>query len=106
MIHHHFVGQDQARGVYAKELHIPAGERLVSHKHLYDHLSILASGTIWLVEGAHARRLVSGPAALTIKAGVTHSVHAVTNAVWFCIHRTDETDANTVDETLIEKEPV
>src|SRR5882672_6109530 len=30
-ISHHFVGQDQAKGVYAKELHIPAGFKLVSH---------------------------------------------------------------------------
>lgn len=104
-IHHHFIGQDQAKGVYAKELHIPRGFRLVSHKHRYDHLSILASGTIWLVEGSLERRLISGPAALTIKAGVTHAVHAVTDAVWFCVHPTDETDAATVDETLIEKEP-
>ena len=104
-IRHHFAGQDQAKGVYAKELHIPAGFHIVSHKHLYDHISILASGVAWLHQGG-ASRLAHGPCAVTIPAGQAHSVHAVTDLVWFCIHPTDETDADAVDETLIMKEIV
>ena len=92
-------------GVYSKQVCIPAGWRLASHRHIYDHLSILAAGTIWLtVDGE--RRLVRGPEMLTISAGKEHIVHAVTDATWYCIHATDETDADNVDETLIEKEPV
>jgi quercetin dioxygenase-like cupin family protein len=101
-IRHHFIGQDQAMGVYAKELHIPAGFELVSHKHLYDHLSILASGTIVLIVNGTVQSR-TGPCALEIKAGIVHSVRAITDAVWFCIHPTDETDENKIDETLVEK---
>lgn len=103
-IHHHFIGQGQDKGVYAKELHIPAGFHLISHKHRYDHLSILASGEAWLHQGANSR-LVRGPCAISIPAHEPHEVRAVTNLVWFCIHPTDETDADAIDETLIEKEP-
>ena len=103
-IQHHFVGQDADRGVYAKELRIPAGFDLVSHLHTYDHLSILASGVvIWTSFGA-APRTLRGPCAVTVAAGVAHSLHAITDAVWFCIHPTDETDAATVDETLIRED--
>lgn len=99
-ISHHFIGQDQAKGVYAKELRIPAGFRLVSHSHTYDHLAILASGIVRLsVDDRH--QLLTGPEAVTIKAGEVHTLRAITAAVWFCIHPTDETDADKVDEAIL-----
>ena len=104
-IRHHFIGQQDRMGVYAKELSIPKGFVLVSHRHLYDHLSILASGTISLTYGNETITM-TGPAALTILAGLEHTIEAITDAVWFCIHPTDETDAGKIDETLIEKELV
>ncbi|MEJ8813384.1 hypothetical protein WKW77_20015 [Variovorax ureilyticus] len=62
-ITHHFGG-----GVYSKETRIPAGMIVVQHKHEYDHLSILASGTVeLLVDGVRSE--LTGPACLTIKAG-------------------------------------
>lgn len=99
-IYHHFVGQDQAKGVYAKELHIPAGFRLDSHSHAYDHLSVLARGSVRLTV-AGSTRDVTGPCALTIMAGETHKLIALTDAVWFCIHPTDETDATKVDNAIL-----
>jgi quercetin dioxygenase-like cupin family protein len=103
-IRHHFVGQDEARGIYAKELHIPAGFDLISHVHQYDHLSILASGTVLWTSGDLDARALHGPCAVTVEAGVEHSLHAVTDAVWFCIHPTDETDSDKIDSTLIRKD--
>jgi hypothetical protein len=90
-ITHHFGG-----GTYVKETHIPAGWVLVSHKHTYDHLSILASGN-----AAINGRTFTGPAVMTIAAGEHHSVKAITNCVWYCIHATEETDPAKVDQTLI-----
>ena len=95
---HHFFP-----GMYAKEVRISRGHVLLSHKHLFDHLSILASGGILLdVDGV--RTLHNGPAALNIVAGQHHEVHALTDVVWFCIHATDETDVDKIDETLIAKD--
>lgn len=93
--HHHFGG-----GVYAKETRISAGLILVQHKHDYDHLSVLASGTVeMLVDGVRSK--VTGPACLTIEAGKHHGVKALTDVVWYCIHATDCTDPGEVDEVLI-----
>lgn len=99
-IRHYFVGQDDEKGMYAKEVRIPAGTVLVSHKHLYDHLSILASGCVTIDLG-NGPRVHHGPSGITIRKGVEHTVHALTDAVWFCIHPTDETDATKIDEVLI-----
>jgi quercetin dioxygenase-like cupin family protein len=95
MIQHHF-----SAGVYAKETHIPAGYVLVHHAHKHDHLSILASGSVeLLVDGV--KSVVDAPACLTIAAGKHHGVKSLTDVVWYCIHATECTDVDDVDEILI-----
>jgi quercetin dioxygenase-like cupin family protein len=94
---HHF-----SDGLYAKQMVIPAGHVVGSHAHNYSHLSVLAKGDIVLeVDGVTTD--VSGPACIEIKAGCTHRVFAKTDAVWFCIHATEENDVNKIDEVLVTK---
>ena len=102
-ISHHWAGQGDAKGIYAKEIRIPAGFMLASHQHSYDHLSILASGRVRLATPAGVQYLV-GPVALTIAKGVTHKVLAITDAIWFCIHPTEETDVDKIDQAIIARE--
>ena len=98
MIEHHF-----GAGVYAKETRIPAGHVLVQHKHKHDHLSILAAGVVDLTVDGQTKR-VAAPACLTIVAGKHHGVTAITDVVWYCVHATDCTDIDQIDEVLIVKE--
>jgi quercetin dioxygenase-like cupin family protein len=95
MINHHF-----GAGVYAKETLIPAGHVLVQHKHKFDHLSILASGSIELMTDGE-RKIVHAPACLTIEANKHHGVKSITDVVWYCIHATECTDIDEIDEVLI-----
>lgn len=92
---HHF-----SSGVYAKQMMIPAGYVVGSHAHKYSHLSILASGEV-IVEVDGVPKEFTGPACIEIKAGCEHKVFAKTNAVWFCVHATEATCADEVDEVLI-----
>ena len=96
MISHHFGG-----GVYVKETAFPAGSVLVQHRHTFEHLSYLVSGTV-IVEVDGGQRELTGPACLTIEAHKHHGVKALTDCVWLCIHATDCVDADHVDEVLIE----
>ena len=82
----HFCG-----GVYAKEFHLNAGQVIVSHQHNYDHMSILASGKV-IVKTREDEKTYTAPAVVNIKAGVHHAVYAVTDMVWFCIHKVDEAE--------------
>jgi len=94
-IKHHFGGN-----VYMKETHISAGQILVQHKHEYDHLSYLVSGIVEVqVDGI--KTAITGPVGLKIEAGKHHGVKALTDTVWLCIHSTDCTDPEEVDEVLI-----
>lgn len=92
---HHFGG-----GVYAKETFIPAGKWLVQHTHKFDHLSVLAQGSIELIVDGETS-IVHAPACLTIAAGKHHGVKSLTDVVWYCIHATECTDEDEVDDVII-----
>ena len=92
---HHF-----SSGVYAKQMHLPKGFTALSHAHVFDHLSILAAGKV-IVKTDDTTRVYESPACITIEKNTNHSIEALEDTVWFCIHATDETDVNKVDEVLI-----
>ena len=92
---HHF-----SSGVYAKETRIQKGLVLTQHVHRFDHLSILADGVV-TVEVDGVVQVLTGPAVLTIEAGKEHKVTSLSDVTWFCIHATDETEPDKVDEGLI-----
>ena len=99
-IQHHF-----SSGVYAKQMHLPKGHFALSHKHAFDHMSILASGiAVVVVDGKET--VYTAPACIEIKAGHEHSITALEDVTWFCIHATDEKDVSKIDEIVIQKEGV
>ena len=92
---HHF-----SSGMYTKETHIPANHWLVQHAHTHDHLSILASGSVELtVDGKTS--VIHAPSCINICANTYHGVKSLTDVVWYCIHATDCTDVDQIDEVLI-----
>ena len=98
---HHF-----SSGLYAKQMHLPKGYFAVSHKHHYDHLSILAKGKAIVKTDLDEGTIYTAPACIEIKKDLNHSITALEDVVWFCIHATSETDVDKVDEVLIKKEEV
>ena len=94
-IKHHF-----SSGVYAKQMRLPKDHYADTHEHLYDHMSILSSGIACVsIDGQET--IYTGPSVVHIAAGKKHRVTALTDVVWFCVHATDETDAEKVDSVLI-----
>jgi quercetin dioxygenase-like cupin family protein len=94
---HHF-----SDGVYAKQMALPKGHFAISHKHKYSHLSVLAAG-IAVVETDGTENTYAAPACIEIAAGVNHKITALEDVVWFCIHATEETDVEMIDNVLIEE---
>ena len=97
---HHF-----ADGLYAKEMILPKDTFAMQHKHCYSHLSLLAKGRV-LVKVDDDIEEYTAPACINIQAGKHHSIKALEDSVWYCIHATEETDADHVDEVLIMKDEV
>ena len=95
---HHF-----SDGLYAKETFILKDMILKQHQHTYSHLSILAKGSV-VVNKDGEIVVYKAPCCINIEKEISHSVLALEDCVWYCIHATDETDATKVDQVLIKKE--
>lgn len=95
---HHF-----SDGLYAKEVRVPKDYFLVKHVHPFSHLSILAKGKVRLTKGEEFE-VIQAPACINIKANEIHSIVSLEDCVWFCIHATEETDAENIDKVILEKE--
>jgi len=90
-------------GLYAKQMFVPQGYVIGQHAHEFSHLSILAKGKV-IVRTDNSVTEYTAPACLEIKEGIHHAIEALEDTVWFCIHATDETDINKIDEVLIKKD--
>ena len=96
---HHF-----SDGLYAKQMSIPKGAIACQHKHEYDHLSILAQGKVRVLLDNDAFEEFTAPSCINIKQGVNHTIMALEDSTWFCIHHTFETDMNKIDTVLIKQQ--
>ena len=88
-------------GLYAKQMTIPKGFAAGQHAHNFSHLSILAQGKV-IVSTNDGEQIYEAPACIEIKKLVNHMITALEDSVWFCIHATDETDADRIDDVLIQ----
>jgi quercetin dioxygenase-like cupin family protein len=89
-VSHNFSGAD----VSVKLTPIKAGFIVIQHKHDYPHLSVLMSGQV-VVKTDNTSRILDArraPVEMVIEAGVYHSVTAITDSLWMCIH-TDNSNA-------------
>lgn len=95
---HHF-----SDGLYAKEVELKKHSIASQHKHKYDHLSILAKGKVQVLFDGGVMKEYTAPSCINIVKGVNHSVMALEDSVWFCIHATSETDVASIDKVLIKE---
>ena len=87
-------------GIYIKEMRIPRGFVMVSHRHTFDHISRLDIGEVFItIDGVET--FFRAPAYIKIKAGEEHMLRAVSDVVWLCIHATSVVDADAVEPSLI-----
>ena len=102
-IQHHFSG-----GVYAKQAVLDkAGTFVLTHKHKFDHMSVLATGRVKVtVEGVATEH--TAPTVIEIKAEQEHEILTLSdNVTWFCIHAIPEgyeESGEYIDDVLISHE--
>lgn len=87
--------------VAAMQMELREGESVVTHKHKYDHLSILAEGKCVFTADGEVPRTYTAPACINVIAGKNHGITAIEDSVWYCIHATEETDESKLDKVLI-----
>jgi quercetin dioxygenase-like cupin family protein len=88
-------------GVYSKEIEMDAEDYIEKHTHSFDHISFLSIGAVEVKAGNKISQY-TGPIGIKIEAGVKHSVTALTDCKWYCMHITDECDPDKIDHVLME----
>jgi quercetin dioxygenase-like cupin family protein len=98
VIEHHFIG-----GTYFKKMSLSAGDIAITHAHNFDHGSILIKGMA-IVTCDGIERVYEPGDVIEIKSGVKHSIKALDDVIWLCVHAIPEDlqDLN-IDEVLIKR---
>jgi len=91
----HFCG-----GVYAREMHLPAGACLVGKMHRFDHLVTLAKGRI-MVATEEGVETIEAPATFVGKAGTKRIGLALEDVVWINYHQHPSTNVEDIERDLI-----
>jgi hypothetical protein len=86
-----------APGIYARELHIPAGITLTGKIHKYPQLNILSKGKISVLTEDGIKE-VEAPFTVVSPAGTKRIAYAHTDCVWTTILNTDETNINEIEK--------
>jgi len=91
------------KGMYARQITIPAGTTLVGKIHKSEHFFMLLKGdmTLWTEDGM---RRVQAPYVACAKPGIKRVGLAHTDSVCINVHTTELTDLDAIEEQLVEKE--
>jgi hypothetical protein len=84
-------------GIYARELHIPAGMTLTGKIHKFPQLNILSKGRISVLTEDGIKE-VEAPFTVVSPAGTKRIAYAHTDCVWTTILNTNETDPDLIEK--------
>jgi quercetin dioxygenase-like cupin family protein len=89
-----------ADGMFVKQMAIPrAGTVIPQHAHVYDHVSMLALGSVYVLRDGKDAGLFYAPTGIFIPANCKHTFKSLEdNTVIYCIHRIDRADAVEIAE--------
>lgn len=85
--------------VYMRQMRAEAGKVIGSHRHRYEHYSVLCSGRVRAEFDGEVEEH-EAPSVMVVPAGVEHRITALTDIVWLCVHGTSELDLDNIDEVL------
>lgn len=89
-----------SKGVYAREITIPAGTILTGHIHKYENLNIISKGKIEVLVG-NELKIIEAPATIVSPPGTKRIARALEDTVWITIHGTDETNVDKIEQEFI-----
>ena len=90
----------QIDGVYARSMFIPAGTILTGKIHNFESIAILAKGRIRITNGTESY-IISEGHIMVDKPGVKRLGYAETDVVFITVHRTDNTEIETIEKELV-----
>lgn len=90
-----------SKGLYCREMAIPANTVMTGATHKQDHMCILIKGKCKVVSEEFID-VIEAPYIYASKAGTKRAIYAYSDLVWVTAHATNETDINILEQTLVE----
>ena len=89
-----------SHGVYARELHIPAGTVLTGKIHKFENLNVLLEGELLVLTDQGVVRMGAGEVVIS-PPGTKRAAYALTNTRWLTVHGTHKTDVDEIESEFI-----
>jgi hypothetical protein len=89
-----------APGLYAREIFIPAGTRIIGKIHRHSHLNTISQGQV-IVFTEFGNDLLTAPVTFVSKPGTKRVVFAVKDTIWTTYHPTDKKDVSEIEREII-----
>jgi len=96
-VRHHF-----SPGIYARELHIPAGVMLTGKIHRHEVLNIVSQGRLSVYKNGRLEE-IEGPCTFLSSRGTKRAGYVHEYTIWTTVHATNETDLDLLEEEIIAK---
>ena len=90
-----------APGLYARELHMPAGTIISSKIHKLTHFCFVMKGKALVVDEFHGGELIEAPCMIKTKAGTKRILKVLEDSVWITVHATEETDVSKIEQQIV-----
>ncbi len=94
-----------SKGVYAREITIPAGTVLTGKIHKFQNLNIMSKGDMSVLMEDGTVKRVQAPFTIVSPPGTRRAAFAHSETVWTTIHGTDETDVDKIEAEFIAQTP-
>jgi hypothetical protein len=91
-----------APGLYARQIHMPAGALVVGKIHKHAHVNTISKGKCLVATEFGFDEFVA-PHTFVSKPGTKRAVLVIEDTVWTTYHPTDETDLGKVEDHVIAK---
>ena len=92
------------KGIYIREIKMPAMSVIVGHQHKTSHWNIVLTGkAVVMMDGV--RHEIQAPHCFISQPGVRKVLLVLEDMVWQTLHVTDETDIAKLEDELIIKSP-
>jgi hypothetical protein len=90
------------KGMYIREIQIPAGTMLTSMTHKTEHPFVISEGAIKVTSDNEGSVIYEAPHTGITKPHTRRALHALTDVVWTTFHVTEETDVEKICEQILE----
>ena len=90
------------KGMYIREIQIPAGTMLTSMTHKTQHPFVISKGSIMVTSDNEGGVVYEAPHTGITEPNTRRALHAITDVVWTTFHATDETDVEKICEQILE----